>query len=118
MFAWRPYARPIAVRLWATFVNDMPFDRWEFEWERSLAESPMDFIVEDKRARFLVRDQFERVLSLRDLDLLAKAGADASGYPVEWLRLDNSRPDVDIVTITFEISRLRVTAKGFKEVSA
>lgn len=118
MFAWRAYARPIAVDLWAAFVNGDSFEVWERSYMIGPQEAPMDFLVEDKRARFQVRDKFGVGLQIGDVAKMAQAATNATGKPVEWLRIDNSNPARGILTVTFELSKLRVTAAGFKEVAA
>jgi hypothetical protein len=117
MYAWRPYAREIAEKLWAAFVEGARFEDWEREWLKGSDEAPIDFFVQDKRARFSMRGKFDRKFTLKNLDDMAVAAGKHAGTPVDWLRVDNSSPGQNIVTITFELSRLRVTASEFKPVS-
>lgn len=118
MFAWYPYARPMAVALWAGFVQDAAFEDWIQHWEIGDEEAPMDFFIEDKRARFALRGKLGGNFSLRDADQLAEAASNYAKRTVGWLRIDNSGPVSGVVTVTFELARLRTTAKGFKEVAA
>lgn len=127
MFAWRPYARPVAIKLWEAMGPGEPFELWEKSWSitieretgsRTVAESPLDFFIEDKRARFRLRGEMPRHTNLGQLHAMAVHAKVACGLDVEFLRLDNTDPSGNIVTITFELSRLRANASGFKEVSA
>lgn len=118
MFAWYPYARPLAVALWAGFVQDAAFEDWIQHWENGAEEAPMDFFIEDKRARFALRGKLGREFRLWDADKLAEAASKYAERPVGWLRIDNSNPSAGTVTVTFELARLRTNAKGFKEVAA
>lgn len=115
MFAWHAYARPIAVKLWEEFVAEADFEFWTRHWEVAGSEAPMDFLIEDKRARFLLRGTLPPDTTIAQLGRFAEVATKAAGMDVDFLRFDNSDPVKRIYTMTFELARVRANASGFKE---
>lgn len=109
MFAWHSYARPVALKLWSAFVERAAFA----DWERRPG-APIDFIIEDKRARFMLHGALPRTCTIAEIDQLAEAASRAAGMAIDWIDLINVSGGRRF-NLLMEIARQRANAKGFRE---